>query len=708
MAVISSRRLQPVATQLRLCQSQTLQHTQSNADANANAKPGNHFKDVDDMFASVAQAINEDRSAGNVLRSDLQPQSLEKVLHTHPTQSVPQTSSGELTTEDRSARRRAKVRRIRQNQLYTDAGPDAASHSWRLRYTLPDHWLASMSTSHLDNLLNNVAGHRADMHGCLRILREMLTERRLKPDVGYYKALILSNTDAAAGSAHQIRALLDEMEANHIPADSPTLHAALRALAVHPDYILRQDVLRMLRNRWLSVSPMGWHYIVVGLIRENQFEMALHAISTMEAKHIQLNEWVFDLLIYSLCNVEEYDAILDLMKSRTEWGGDISPTLWFHLLDRASFAMHEPCVELCWKTKVETGLIYPSFGICAQVLRITARSGNAKLANAVFRTMQARKSPRSIDHYESLIDTYLTSHDLENAICVLCELSRMTMFVSESSSRSILSRLISLNRPGEDYWELLKTIAVRRKIDIPPAVANLVFEYCAHRQTMTLAMRLFQDYHTLVPAGPDSETVNYCIAGCRAAMDSVDEAFRKQSKLAGWFLQEMIDLKILPNRRSYEEIILWCLASKKYEEAWNYFQEMLDNRFEITSKVAKTIRTMCFEVNDVHAKKLQTHAKLRKAFGKELVWHEYRFSRQMGRQNDDTSLPIRPVVYNPPTNYGDRMWSERIRLRREKDEIDAAFRKEVEAEFYDPYWYNKKAHEIRRLRRGESTKNKPS
>lgn len=689
-----SRRLQPIFTQLGPHQTRPCRRSHSTVDEAPAGSEGDELTDqiMEDFFSGANSARGPVHASQGQLIDD---NAIESVGDMETNTSLNQAE----TDDKRRAERLAKNRRLRQRQLATDPGPNGTHHIWKIKTAPSDSFFKRATTSSLENMMEHTAGERADLLGTLRILRELVEHRGLRPNSTHYKALILANTDAAGGSAKQVRLLLDEMVANNIPADSPTLHAALRVLAVHPDYLLRQHVLRMLRDRWLSLSPMGWHHIVVGLIRENQFEMALHTISLMEAKHIQLREWVFDLLIYSLCNVEEYDTILNLIKSRMEFGGDISPTLWFHLLDRASYAMHEPCVQYCWKERVQSGLINPSVGVCDQVLRITARSGNTGLANSVFKILKARGSPHSIDNYEALIDTYLAANDLENAIAVLCRLARTTYIVPESSTRSIMSYMISSNKLPEEYWDLLKSISKKSQLDIAPVAANLIFEYCAYRHQMLTATELLKDYHNLVPEGPDCETLNHCIAGCSAVMETTDEQLLKQAKLAGWFLQEMIDLKIMPNQRTYEEIILWCISGMKYQEAYNYFMEMLDNKFDIAPEVAKKIRTMCYEIDDPWAKKLQTHTRLRKPFGKEIAWFDYRYGKQKDVRSNQASVPITPVVYNPPPNYENKIKSERLRLRKEKEEREQAFRKEVEAEFYEPYWYDEKAHERRRLRK---------
>ncbi|KAI5281898.1 hypothetical protein KEM52_003832, partial [Ascosphaera acerosa] len=170
---------------------------------------------------------------------------------------------------------------------------------------------------------------------------------------------------------------------------------------------------------------------------------------------------------------DDDDAVLRLVQARAARGGSISPTLWFHVLDRASAAMHEPCVELCWRERVGPGLLNPPAGVCDQVLRTTARTGNVALAQRVFRLLRARGSARSVDNYEALIDTYLAAGDLRNALRVLCRLAATSsVALPASSTRALLSHIISRNEPPEALWRLLRELA--REASVPPVAANLV------------------------------------------------------------------------------------------------------------------------------------------------------------------------------------------------------------------------------------------
>jgi len=88
--------------------------------------------------------------------------------------------------------------------------------------------LEQRSTTNLENLLQKLVAKSPNIRGATQILRILIRDRNVRPEVRHYRALILANTDARYGSPENVRNLLKEMENNGIPADSGTLHAALR------------------------------------------------------------------------------------------------------------------------------------------------------------------------------------------------------------------------------------------------------------------------------------------------------------------------------------------------------------------------------------------------------------------------------------------------------------------------------------------------
>lgn len=92
----------------------------------------------------------------------------------------------------------------------------------------PLNVLRTKPESYLEAKLQEIATKTPDMTRVMKILRVLIGERHVRPDVRHYRALILANCDSKRGSAAQVRSLLAEMEPNGIPIDSGTLHAALQ------------------------------------------------------------------------------------------------------------------------------------------------------------------------------------------------------------------------------------------------------------------------------------------------------------------------------------------------------------------------------------------------------------------------------------------------------------------------------------------------
>lgn len=97
--------------------------------------------------------------------------------------------------------------------------------------------LEQRSTGNLENLLQDSVSKSPSVHSATQILRILIRDRHVRPEVRHYRALILANTDARYGSPENVRNLLKEMESSGIPADSGTLHAALQ-VRFHPFRIL--------------------------------------------------------------------------------------------------------------------------------------------------------------------------------------------------------------------------------------------------------------------------------------------------------------------------------------------------------------------------------------------------------------------------------------------------------------------------------------
>lgn len=116
-----------------------------------------------------------------------------------------------------------------------------------------------------------------------------------------------------------------------------------------------------MREKWLALSERGQHFEVASLIRSLQIELAIEKITSMEREGVEVQDWLLELLYYSVAELGDVDEAFLIAKQRDRSGYSRSlPVMWFHLLERASKALH---VRITPNTLV-TQLTLPSVCRC--------------------------------------------------------------------------------------------------------------------------------------------------------------------------------------------------------------------------------------------------------------------------------------------------------------------------------------------------------
>ncbi|KAL4793257.1 hypothetical protein BDV19DRAFT_366906 [Aspergillus venezuelensis] len=433
------------------------------------------------------------------------------------------------------------------------------------------------------------------------ILDVLLRHRGVKPETRYYKALILCNCDPGQGSASHVQKLLAEMEEIEVPIDSETLHAALRALAVHPDYELRENVLRQLRDRWMPLTPDGWHSVVAGLTREHQFELALDHIANMEKKGIEVKDWLHSLLVYYLCEVKELDPVLQLMESRMNQGHEMTEGLWKHVLRAAAHENHHAITSFVWKNFVELGVKPPGPELCSQILNVAANYGDVQLAASVRQMIQhhSETSLKSGD-CETMFIARLTGGDLEGALDLLCELHQEKHTFKKSSIESILGRCLAKKVLPGDAWSILREFKETGR-KVPLLCARIVVDSCtrvAHADPFAVddGIAFYKELHTLCDERPSLDLFNSLLKMARTG---------NNAQAAMFFVKEMAALHVLPDSETFQHLIVMCLKSGNYQSARLYLDDLHKQNFRLSHATRAMLRIAC--ANSSEAAELNTH-----------------------------------------------------------------------------------------------------
>ncbi|KAL8766818.1 MAG: hypothetical protein Q9209_006476, partial [Squamulea sp. 1 TL-2023] len=458
------------------------------------------------------------------------------------------------------------------------------------------HESAGLSNEELYDELRR-ASSAGDYPRIREVLRILIRSRGVKPDRRHYQALLLANANAQHGSPVQAALIVDEMEQDGIRLDSGAYHALLHILAVHPDYILRRQVLEELRQRWFTLSNEGWHDVIFGLLKDKQLELAVETLQSVQQEGIRIQPWLYDMLIFNLCDVGEFDEALAILRLRVDNGEQlISGTVWHYLLDTASRAYHHQATHYAWRKRVGTSYLNPSSGVCLNVLDTAARHGDFRLATDVIRVLGNRNQALRLHHYESLIETYLPS-ELRTAFTLLALMNSSGTPPAISSTRPIFLYLRQSPHLPDKALSVLRQVAKQQRA-MPAEAVNVVIEAYIYHGKLDQALDTYKTLHTFCPSGPVTDTFNTLFRGCRSQKDT-----------AMFLASEMVALKIAPNLLTYDRLILVCLQSRSgkedYEDAWRYYEEMRGAGWWPRPGTAMALARHCCSMGDERIWRLQ-------------------------------------------------------------------------------------------------------
>ena len=442
----------------------------------------------------------------------------------------------------------------------------------------------------------------------------LLKELGEGPSTKLYSALILAQC-RADGSVSEVERLLEEMRGEGLEMDGRVAHDVLKVLSVHPDYVLRSEVLDFMRGKWFSLSEGGWHDVTAGLIREGSLEMAMQRVEEMQRSGIRVLGWLYDLLIYSLAEREEMDEVLRLLVQRVESGDtNISGTLFYHLLDVSARVLHYPLASYIWNSRVRTRYLNPSSGICLNTMILAAREADTNLAQDVFDLLARRDTTFESQHYEILIEAYVNAGVPENGFYILAAMQQAGVVPTDGTTRRLAAYLSSPKASGsiiQDIFALLQSIRGKGS-PVPVAAVNVLIETASNKRDLDLAVDLYKSIPdvcttTTTTSGggkgkgkgtgrPNLATYNLMLRLCHRS-GRKDLAMR----LAG----EMVQGGVVPDALTYDRMMLVCLqvsspsassasssspevevevepesAEPPYEDGIRYYREMRAKGFE--------------------------------------------------------------------------------------------------------------------------------
>lgn len=201
--------------------------------------------------------------------------------------------------------------------------------------------LDTYSRPELHDRLRKLPSRPDTYHEIAEVVHYLIDVRGEEPALMHYDALVRANADAENGSVDILKGLLQEMEELDIRGDTSFYEGVLLVLAVHPDYKLRSEIMQVMKERWFGLSPEGWHWLIVGLVRDRQYEMAMDKLEEMQTDQGMVQPWLYDIFMFQLCEADELDEVWKLVKYRWEHDRDrVLSSVYYYLLDKFSRGYH--------------------------------------------------------------------------------------------------------------------------------------------------------------------------------------------------------------------------------------------------------------------------------------------------------------------------------------------------------------------------------
>ncbi|KAL1888223.1 hypothetical protein Sste5346_009697 [Sporothrix stenoceras] len=441
----------------------------------------------------------------------------------------------------------------------------------------------------------------------------LIEERGEPPTPALYEALVRSNCHVN-GSAEAVNDMLRALKEANLEGTPSLFHGALSVLAVHPDYLLRNAVLKEMKERWIDLTPDGQHSLALGLLRDGQYERALNMLEEMtEATSTgaaPVPSWLLDIYVYVLGQEGFLDDALQIVNHRLLRDDDtVSLNIWSFLLDCCCRAGHFGGLTYVWNRVVRpggNGLVTPSDAMALDVLNMAAQHGDANLAAATMQMLAARGTKLSMPHFEAMLDCYAQAGAIDKSLQALCIMNNAGIVPDQGSTRSIFLHLtapaptqprnpIELKAAQAAVAATMESAIAalfdlkRQYGNVPIAAFNVVLESMleSHRQHTATAtamagpkrapalspsgtgteaeagLDLYRHVRQLCPAGPNRATFRLLFKACHDPMH------------LNFLVREMRSFAFRPDMEMIDDVVYANATSGSLDQSLDYVYELM-------------------------------------------------------------------------------------------------------------------------------------
>ncbi|KAI1157147.1 hypothetical protein F4825DRAFT_400840 [Nemania diffusa] len=445
-----------------------------------------------------------------------------------------------------------------------------------------------------------------------RLVEYLVKERGETPNAALYESLIKANINKHYGSAKVASQLLKEAQSHNISTTPEIYQALLEVTAVHPDYVLRAQVLHDMKNRWFNLTPSTKISIIIGLLRDGQYELAFWKLEELNKTPINVPPWLFDVFLYVFGELGFHEETLSILKHRLRVvnavkRAPLSLNAWQFLLDVFSRDAFQPGIKFIWDHSVTPGHIHPPDGVLLNVMNTASSHGDTALAMSAIQELSARKTKLSMHHYEALIHVHAQHNDLRKALAILCIIAKAGLSPDLSSTRPIFQMLRDSPASTDKALGILHELKLQ--YTVPAAAFNVVLESTVAHGGFRVGLDLYRTIRQVCINGPDLETFDVLLQHCT------------QRKSMNFLVAEMEAFFLKPSKPILDHLVRICSMQDDYEMAFRYL-EMIPARtppsspetWWVSKNSALALLRRCIQARDPRFEKILEECRRRRLF----------------------------------------------------------------------------------------------
>jgi hypothetical protein len=268
-----------------------------------------------------------------------------------------------------------------------------------------------------------------------------------------------------------------------------------------------------MKHAWTDGQAEALHHEALGLLRDGQYELAFDKLELIAEQDTNVPGWVYDIFTFVFGQLGFLDEAVKISNYRLRReSGDLSPNLWYYLLDTCSRAYHLEGTKYVWDRMVATERLNPSDGMTLQVLNTAARWKDTLLATGAIQLLTDRGAKIGEHHFEALIECYAGNQDIENALRVLCIMVKSGLNTDEHTTRSLFQCL--RNQPELADLAIQTLQELREEYFVPISAVNVVIEALAASGSLASALDVYRAIPSICSERANRSTFQLLLEQC--------------------------------------------------------------------------------------------------------------------------------------------------------------------------------------------------